>query len=86
MRGRLLKVIDKFMGESAAELEALIEAEKVQASSALSEIERLEAERPLAASFEAAKEIDAQIERLRWLVSKVDASLPALGQQLALRE
>src|SRR5437870_806238 len=83
MRRGLLKLVDTIMSEGAAELAALIEETKRKGSEAYTEIERLEGARRSAASFEAARAIDDTIARLRWVIDRADAAIPALEEQLA---
>src|SRR4051812_42780620 len=83
MRRGLLKVVDKFKAEGAADLVARIEAEKTKAIQAYSEIDRLETERRSAETFEQARAIDDQISRLRWAIDRADAAIPELEARLA---
>src|SRR5205823_11946274 len=80
MRG-LLKVIGK--GDDVAEFAGQIEATKAAASKAYADIERLETERRSAETFEAARAIDDEIARLRWVIERADATIPGLEAQLA---
>ena len=71
------------MPEGAAELARLIEATKQSGSDAYAEIERLEAERRVADSYEAARVIDDQIERLKFEIGRLGRLLPELEERLA---
>ena len=83
MRRGLLKVVTGKSGDDVADLTAQIEAEKAKAREAYAAIERLEGERRTAASFEAARAIDDEIARLRWVIERADAAIPSLEEQLA---
>ena len=83
MRRGLLKVVDKFKAEGAAELTAQIEAQKQAGRQAYADIERLETERRSAETFEAARAIDDEIARLRWAIERADATIPDLEARLA---
>jgi hypothetical protein len=80
---RLLKVVTGKSGNDVADLTAQIEAEKAKASQAYSDIERLGSARRTAESFEAARAIDDEIARLRWVIERADATIPSLEEQLA---
>jgi hypothetical protein len=82
MRG-LLKVVTGKSGNDVADLTARIEADKAKASQAYSDIERLEDKRRTAESFEAARAMDHEIDRLRWEIERADAAIPELEEQLA---
>jgi hypothetical protein len=83
MRRGLLKVVEKFTGDGAAELAAQIEDAKRRGSEAYSEIERLEGERRGAETFEAASAIDDLIARLRFEIERLDRWVPELEERLA---
>src|SRR5260221_8321820 len=83
MRRGLLKVVTGKGGDDVADLTARIEAEKAKASQACADIERLENERRTADTFEQARSIDDEIARVRWVISRADATIPVLVERLA---
>src|SRR5271166_1716350 len=69
--------------EDFAALQQEIQRVKAEGAAACAEIERLEQERALCPSYQAALELDGRCKELRWTVDHARAVLPDLEQRLA---
>src|SRR5437016_2592975 len=70
------------VGDSVGDLVARKDAEMAKRAAALHEIERLEAVRVGAESYEDAQAAESRLGRVRWEVSRIDALLPQLESRL----
>ena len=82
----MLAVVKRLMPGKAEDFAALqheIQRVKAEGAAACAEIERLEQERALCPSYQAALELDGRCKELRWTVDHARAVLPDLEQRLA---
>ncbi len=82
----MLAVVEKVLKrgrDDVAALQQRIAALKAEAAAAVAEIEKIEGERTLADSYEAAGQLDERCRRLRWTIEHAAALLPDLEARLA---
>jgi hypothetical protein len=82
--GTLMQMVENAVGvgDSVGDLVGRIEAERAKLAASMQEVERLEAVRVGADSYEDAQAAESRLGRVRWEISRINAALPVLESRL----
>ncbi len=82
---KAMTLVKNFMTgmDSVGDIVGRIEAERAKLAASMQEVERLEAVRVGADSYEDAQAAESRLGRVRWEISRIDALLPQLEARLA---